>query len=206
MSALDSWLLARGTSLLEVLGVLTGVANVGLTVRQRLLAWPIGIINALLYFIIFARAGLYSDTGLQLVYACLSAYGWWHWARGGPSFDALPVTRVSGRQVAITAVAALLVWMVLTQLTTRLAGAQMPRVDAALVAGSLSAQWWMTRKRLECWPLWMVVNVGYVALFATRGLLLTALLYIIYVILPIFGLREWTAAWKRSTSPVSASS
>jgi nicotinamide mononucleotide transporter len=205
MSMLESWLAARGTSVLEVIGVCTGLANVWLTVRQRLWAWPVGIANALLYLIIFARAGLYSDTGLQLVYAAVSVYGWWHWARGGPQFDALPVTRVSAREGSMTAIGALLAWIALSQLTMLIPGARMPRIDALLVAASLSAQWWMTRKRLECWPLWIVINIGYVALFLVRELRLTAILYAVYGLLAVIGLREWTMAWKHTSRPSASS-
>jgi nicotinamide mononucleotide transporter len=204
MSPIESWLLARGTSVLEVLGVCTGLANVWLTVRQRLWAWPVGIVNALLYLVIFARAGLYSDTGLQLVYAALSVYGWWHWARGGPQFDALPVTRITAREGLLTLTVALLVWTGLSQVTMLIAGARMPRLDALLVAASLSAQWWMTRKRLECWPLWVIVNVGYVALFVARELRLTAVLYAVYGALALLGYSQWRTAW--NTRRLSASS
>jgi nicotinamide mononucleotide transporter len=204
MSLLESWLVARGPSVLEVLGVCTGLANVWLTVRQRLWAWPVGIVNALLYLVIFARAGLYSDTGLQLVYATLSVYGWWHWARGGPQFDALPVTRITAREGGATAVAALLVWVALSQLTMLFAGARMPRVDAMLVAASLAAQWWMTRKRLECWPLWIAVNIGYVALFVVRELRLTAALYAVYGALAVVGYSQWRSAWNNSRRSASS--
>jgi nicotinamide mononucleotide transporter len=206
MTDIAVWLSARGTSLLEVCGVVTGLLNVWLTVRQRLWAWPIGIGNALLYLFIFARAGLYSDTGLQVVYATLSAYGWWHWARGGPSLDTLPVRRAGGRELLGGTFAFAGAWSVLTLVTRQLPGAALPAVDAALVASSLVAQWLMTRKRLECWPLWIVINVGYVGLFLTRGLTLTAVLYGTYGVLAIIGFVQWTNAWTVSRTAQSASS
>jgi nicotinamide mononucleotide transporter len=191
MLDLADWLAARGTSPLEVAGVGTGVLNVWLTVQERLVAWPVGVLNALLYLVVFARAGLYADTGLQLVYAALSVYGWWHWWRGGPDHTPLRVTRVGHAELAVAGVAGVVAWGALTAVTQRLPGAVLPAVDAALVAGSLVAQWLMTRKRLECWLLWLVVNAGYVALFHARGLALTAGLYALFWLLAVVGLRRW---------------
>ncbi|MCU0635713.1 MAG: nicotinamide riboside transporter PnuC [Gemmatimonadaceae bacterium] len=200
MSALDAWLTAQGSSLLELLGFITGVANVWLTVRERLWAWPVGIVNALVYVVIFARAGLYSDTGLQLVYLSLSAYGWWHWARGGPSAGRLAVSRTPPGEAALTALAAVAAWGALAAITQRIPGARLATIDAALVAGSLAAQWLMTRKYVECWWGWLLVNTGYVALFLSRGLRLTAVLYAIYWGLALVGAMHWHRTWQQHRS------
>ncbi|MCU0648023.1 MAG: nicotinamide riboside transporter PnuC [Gemmatimonadaceae bacterium] len=199
---LNAWLEARGTTLPELLGFTTGVLNVWLTVRERLWAWPIGIVNALFYLVVFARAGLYSDTGLQLVYLALSVYGWWHWARGGPHASTLTITRVPRAEAVRVLSGALMAWLMLWQLTQRLPGARLALFDAALVAGSLAAQWLMTRKYVECWWLWLIVNTGYVAVFLARGLRLTAVLYAIYWGLAALGALRWHRTWR--SAPASA--
>lgn len=195
--ALCGWLAARGTSCFEMLGFVTGVLNVWLVTRQRLASWPVGIVNAAAYMVVFARAGLYSDTGLQGVYLLLSVYGWWHWWRGKPDRSPLRVTRVPRTSLLPLALILIAIWVALALITTRIPGAALPWVDALLVAGSLVAQWMMTRKLLECWLLWIIVDAAYVQLFLVRGLHLTAALYLLFFLLAITGWR----AWKHSMSP-----
>jgi nicotinamide mononucleotide transporter len=71
--------------------------------------------------------------------------------------------------------------------------ASLPWLDASLTGFSLIAQLWMAQKRVECWVLWLVVDVIYVGLFAYKNLYLTALLYLVFVGLAA---RGWFA-WRR---------
>ncbi|WP_410967717.1 nicotinamide riboside transporter PnuC, partial [Salmonella sp. SAL4452] len=66
-----------------------------------------------------------------------------------------------------------------------------PWWDAGLTAFSLVAQCWMAQKRLECWALWIAVDVLFVALFASKALYLTAALYALFTLLSIHGWRTW---------------
>ena len=194
-----SWLSAHGSSCAELFGFVTGVANVWLVTRQSIWSWPLGVLNALFYVVVFARTGLYSDTGLQVVYFSLSLYGWWHWRRGGPAHAPVVVTRTPPRLASRLAIITLCTWIALAVITSRIPGAALPWLDAILVATSLVAQWMMTRKLLENWVLWIAVDVVYIGLFAHRGLPLTAILYAIFLGLATLGYVEW----RRATLPPS---
>jgi nicotinamide mononucleotide transporter len=52
----------------ELVGFVTGALNVGLLAKRNIWNWPIGIANNALFLLIFAAAGLYADSGLQIVY------------------------------------------------------------------------------------------------------------------------------------------
>lgn len=186
-----SWLTAHGSSCAEAFGFVTGVANVWLVTRESIWSWPLGVLNAVFYIVVFARTGLYSDTGLQVVYFTLSLYGWWHWWRGGPDQSPVVVTRTP-RTLALTlALIALVVWVLLAMITSRIPGAALPWLDSILVAISLVAQWMMTRKLLENWLLWIAVDVVYIGLFVNRGLPLTAVLYAVFLGLATLGYFQW---------------
>ena len=186
-----AWLAAHGSSCPELFGFITGVLNVWLITRENIWSWPLGVLNAGFYAVVFARTGLYSDTGLQAVYLVLSLYGWWHWLRGGPGHDAVVVTRTPRRTAALMAVIALVSWLTLATITRRMPGATLPWLDAALVSISLVAQYMMTRKLLENWLLWIAVDVVYIGLFINRQLPLTALLYAVFLVLAIIGYVQW---------------
>jgi nicotinamide mononucleotide transporter len=194
---LDAALAPLGSSALELVGFVFGVAAVWLMIRQHIAAWPVGIVNVALYAVLFTRAGLYSDAGLQVVYVALSLYGWWHWHRGSAAHDALPVTRTPPREAMLAVVAALTLWIALALITSRLPGTSLPWLDAALVAGSLVTQWLAARKRLENWICWIVLDVVYVGLFVYKELLLTALLYAVFTGLAVRG----HVAWSRGLRP-----
>lgn len=203
MTALTDWLTAHGSSGTELLGFITGVLNVYLVTRENIWSWPLGVLNALLYIVVFARAGLYSDTGLQVVYFVLSFYGWWHWLRGGPKRAAVVVTRTSARLALRLAVLGAVSWVLVFMITSRIPGSKLPLLDAALAVSSLIAQWMMTRKLLENWALWIALDVVYVGVFLVRGLRLTALLYSVFLLLAIIGHIEWKRSLGRTSLALS---
>lgn len=67
---------------LEFWGTLTGVWAVYLTARERMLNWPIGLINIGIFIALFVQAKLYSDVLLNVAFFLpLQILGWIWWAR-----------------------------------------------------------------------------------------------------------------------------
>jgi nicotinamide mononucleotide transporter len=193
------WLTAHGSSAIEVIGFLTGVLNVYLVTRENLWSWPLGVVNASMYIMVFARAGLYSDTALQAVYLVLSLYGWYHWLRGGPQRAPVVVTETPRRAAVMLVVVALPAWWLVFSITSRIPGSRLALLDAALAVGSLAAQWMMTRKYAETWLVWIVIDVVYVGVFIARDLRLTAVLYAIFFLLAVYGHFQWKRSLVRSS-------
>ena len=182
-------------SLIEPVAVVTGIAGVALTVRQRIASWPVGIVSTALFLVLFVRAGLYADSALQVLYIVLGFYGWWHWLHGGPSRNDLPVTSMSW-PVRLAAAAGVVVATVAIGLF--LDGATdstVPYPDAATTVLSLTAQILLTRKLIESWPVWIFgVNLPYIAIYLYKDLALTAALQVVFIALSVAG---WSA-WRRS--------
>jgi nicotinamide mononucleotide transporter len=189
---------SEAVSWLEWLAFLTGVVSVYLSTRENVWSWPAGIVNVSLYFLLFRRAGLYSDMGLQLVYLALSIYGWYEWLFGGANRTELRVSRATPRLWISALVVGVLFWFALSWFTSRLQGVALPRLDAALTTISLVAQWWMTRKVLENWVLWIVADLVYVPMFLYKHLCLTAGLYAVFFVLAIMGYVQWRRSWRAS--------
>jgi nicotinamide mononucleotide transporter len=168
----------------------TGVVNVWLLARQNIWNWPVGIANNLAYVLLFATSGLYGDAGLQLVYVSLAVYGWALWIRGGGAHS-LAVTRTSRFTwtwlvPALAGSALLLRWFL-----ARFTDSTVPAWDGLTTAISLAATYGQCRKLLECWWLWILADVIYIPLYIYKGLWLTSALYGVFLLLCIFGLREW---------------
>jgi nicotinamide mononucleotide transporter len=190
------WLEAHGSSCLELVAVVFGIVSVYLSTRQNILSWPTAIVNVSLFFFLFMRAGLYSDTGLQVVYLVLSIYGWYQWLYGGADHGTLKVSRTSARTWVTLAGIGAATWFLLSTITKRLPGTALPHLDAATTTVSLIAQWMMTRKLLENWVLWVMVDVVYVGMFIYKELYLTAFNYAVYLVIAAMGF----FAWRRSLS------
>lgn len=178
---------------LELFAATLGVIAVWLTVKQNPWCWPIGLVMVLIYSWIFFEVKLYSDMLLQVIYAALQLYGWWQWTRAGEARHGREVSRLEGTSVlyglVIGAVGSLLLGAAMAHWTD----AAQPWLDAALTGFSLVAQVWMAQKRVQCWPLWIVVDVIFVGLFVYKSLYLTAALYGLFLMLAVQGWREWRA-------------
>ena len=185
---------------LEVIAAIFGVVSVWLSTREHIASWPTAIVNVALYFVVFQRAKLYADMGLQVVYLLLSIYGWYEWKFGGAGRTELPVTRTSRRQALTLASLAVCFAAALGLYLQQRTDAALPWVDSAAVATSLAAQWMMTRKLLENWLVWIAVDVVYVAMFVTKGLFVTAVLYAIFLVLATFGYSGWRRSWTSHAS------
>jgi nicotinamide mononucleotide transporter len=177
--------------LLEIIAAIAGAVSVFLSARQIIWSWPTAIVNVSLYTVIFFRAGLYSDMGLQVVYLALSIYGWYQWLHGGAGHTPLRVSRASRRVWIVSAVIGIVFWMSLWQFTARLPGVSLPWLDSGLTTLSLVAQWMMTRKILENWVLWIVADLVYVPMYIYKELYVTAGLYAVFLVLAVMGLVQW---------------
>ena len=181
----------QAMSALEIIAVLLSATAVWLTVKQNLLCWPLGLVSVLMYAWVFFDVKLYSDMLLQLVYAVLQLYGWWQWTRGGVQHAGRQVSRLPGSQLLLSLAIGTAGSLLLGYLMATHTDAAAPWLDAALTSFSLVAQVWMAQKRLECWPLWIALDVIYVGLFLSKDLYLTAVLYAVFTALAVAGWRAW---------------
>lgn len=181
---------------LEGLAAAATLVNVWLLVRASIWNWPWGAIAVVAYAVVFWRSRLWSSMALQLAYYLpMQLVGWWSWSRTGPAGDDdLPVTTLSPRArlawVAGGAVLALALGGAMARL-----GAAQSWGDAGVTAASVVGQALMTRKKLEHWACWIVVNVTYAAwLLPRQGLWLSAALYAVLLVLAVRGWRTWAAS------------
>jgi nicotinamide mononucleotide transporter len=177
--------------MIEIFGFITGAVNVWLLARQHIWNWPIGIANNLAYLVLFTKSGLYGDAGLQLVYITLAVYGWYIWLRPGTG-PRLSVTRTTANVWMYLAPATLLAVLVLRWFLSRFTDSTVPGWDGVTTALSLAATYGQCRKLLESWWIWILADLIYIPLYIYKGLVLTSGLYFVFLLLCIFGLREWT--------------
>lgn len=184
----------------EIIGFITGVLCVALLIRQSIWNWPIALINAIFYAIVFFEARLYADVGLQVFFFAINCYGWYEWRHGGPSGTLLSVTRMNGKEIGLSLTAILCGTIAIGTLLAKTTDAAMPYWDSLATSMSLTAQFLMARKKLENWIIWIAVNILYVGIYFYRGLYLTQILYVIFLVLAILAYREWRRSMTAQTA------
>lgn len=182
---------------LEGTAVAFGLLSVWLSTRQNIWSWPTAIVNVGLYSVLFFREKLYADMGLQLIYLVLSVYGWYEWKFGGENRTALHVSRLTARHALALGALGVTGSAVLGTFLHRTTDASLPYLDATLSVFSLVAQWMMTRKIVENWALWIVLDVVYVWMFIVlKQLHFTAFQYAVFLVLAVIGLRDWRRSYE----------
>ncbi len=164
-----------------------------LTVRARILNFPVGIANDAFFLVLFLTARLYADSGLQVVYIVLGAIGWWQWLHGGRDRTA----RQTGRTTAATwcwLVAAVIVSTAGLTVLLKSTHDAAPFWDALTTALSLAAQWLLNLKKLENWFVWAAADVIYVPFYLAQRLDLTAVVYAVFLCMCAAGYLAWARA------------
>jgi len=176
---------------LELIAAVLGVTAVWLTVKQNAWCWPIGLVMVLIYGWLFYEVKLYSGMLLQLAYAALQLYGCWQWKRPGRAEAGRKVSRLQATALAASLAGGLLLSLALGAVMAFWTDAALPWLDATLTGFSLVAQLWMAQKRVQCWPLWIVVDVVYVGQYLHQQLYFTAGFFAVLTLIAVRGWLEW---------------
>lgn len=185
----------------EWIAAALGLANIALLVRRSVWNYPFGMAMVALYAVVFFEARLYGESGLQLFFFAAQAWGWALWVRaaksGGSSDSQVPVRWLDNFSRLIWATATAALALNLGWVMHRFTDASLPYADAAIAGASIAAQILLAFRRIENWVLWIAIDVASVAVYVTKGLWPTAVLYLVFLGMSVLGLREWIAAHRK---------
>jgi nicotinamide mononucleotide transporter len=179
-------------SYLEFIASIASFIGVGLGITGKRITWPWWAISSALYLILFIQWDLLASALLQLVFIAAAVMGWFGWEISG----AKPGPFANKYRLA-TLVAILLATLIFAPVLTHI-GAVAAFPDALLLFGSLAAQLLMVYEKYDNWPLWLIVDAGYVALYASQGLLFTSLLYVAFTVMAALGWSTWYGSHRRA--------
>ncbi|MDR0775663.1 MAG: nicotinamide riboside transporter PnuC [Azonexus sp.] len=178
------------TSAAELLANGMVTISILLAGRNNIHTWWTGIVGCLIFAAVFHAARLYADVTLQGFFVAASLIGWRQWLRGDRG-HALRVSRGGWRLLGLAAGVGTVAAIAYGALLHRFTDAYAPFLDSAILAFSVLAQIFLMQRRIETWPFWLAVNSLAVPLYASRGLYLTAGLYVIYWINALVAWRWW---------------
>jgi nicotinamide mononucleotide transporter len=186
---------------LEIAATGLTLACVVLAVKRNLWQFPTGIAGTGLGFFVFWRTGLYSSAILQPIFIVVQLYGWWFWLRGdnarAPPIRSTPPIVVIGACLAAVILALVGAWALETW-----TDAAMAQLDAIILGLSIVAQVMLSLKRIENWPVWVVINAVSVVVYGSQQLWLYTALYAFFFFNAFWGWWEWRAEM-RGRAPAS---
>lgn len=185
---------------LEVFGVLAGAICVLLAAKQNILTWPIGIVNNVLFFMMFWHSKLYADACLQIFYIAISIYGWWRWSHSEDGAGTQKVRSTSKIAACVLGVVSVLGWAAIYQVLHHFTDSNVPAGDAVVTVLSLAAQYMAGRKMIENWIVWIVVDVISIALYIYKHLYLTSLLSAAFIVMCVMGYHAWRQTQLQQTA------
>ncbi len=180
--------------ILEWVAAVFGLANIALIIRRSVWNYPAALVMVALYGAIFWHAKLYSDAGLQGFFFAMNVAGWLAWHSAAADEGQIRVNWMSwGERIAWLAasLAATLGW---GWFMARNTDASLPLWDACVAMFSVAGQFLMIRRKIENWVWWIAVNLVSVGLYWTKGLMPTAGLYAVFLVMAVLGLFEWRRA------------
>jgi len=181
----------RATSPWEAAAAAIGLAYLLLAVRRNLLCWLCAFISTSIYLVLFARASLYMQSVLQVFYLAMAVYGFIDWRKGRTSSGDVAIRSWTWQQHLLAAALVVAAALVNGWLLTRSTHAVSPYVDSFVTWGSVITTWMVARRVIENWLYWIVVDAVAAWLYFSQGLLLTTLLFIIYLGIVVRGYFVW---------------
>ncbi len=178
----------------EPLAAILVLVNVWLVARRSMWNYAFGIAAVSLYFFVFVETRLYAAAGLQILFLLLNLYGLANWKAARRPTGELPIERMSDAQLLASGAAIVAMLAAIGWLLVRTTDAVMPWWDSGNTALALAAQYWQARRKLECWPLWVLVNMGSIGLYATQSLWFTTATYVVLLFVALWGWRQWGQA------------
>lgn len=197
-------------SYIEFFGTIFTIWCVWLTVRAKVLSWPIGIIGSVLYIFLFYQIQLYSDLFEQVYFIITSLVGWWLWLnpRTKAEEDKNKELKISRNRLNQNLIyggvifAGTILFMYITiHLNVWLPQyfpepASFPFLDSFTTAMSFTAQWLLAKKKIENWVLWIAVDAIDMWLYWFKGVKFVSVEYMLFFVLASKGLWDWYKIYK----------
>jgi nicotinamide mononucleotide transporter len=188
---------------LEFWGMVTGIWCVWLCRKESMWNWPIGIVNILIWMVMFYQAHLYGSFGIQIFFFILNCIGWYNWTQFKGRNNVRRTTLAKPWQVAVAFLIGLAGTFIVGKVLAVGTDAVAPFWDSWILSMSLVAQVWMNLKKLQNWYMWNTVDVVSVVLYASQGLYLTAFCYAVFIYICIRGYFEWKKEMEAQQNTIS---
>lgn len=178
----------------EALAVFLAMAYLLLAMKTSVWCWAAAFASTAIYTVLFWKVALLMESVLNIYYMGMALYGYWQWTQGGGKHQGVKVTtwslKIHLKLIAITALVSLFIGHGMASYTQ----AAFPYLDAATTCFAVVTTYLVAKKVLENWLYWVVIDLLSIYLYLNKGLMLTSLLFVLYVCLAVAGYFLWRTA------------
>ncbi|MEX0445614.1 nicotinamide riboside transporter PnuC [Xenorhabdus sp. SGI246] len=210
-------------SYIEAVGTIAGLLCIWLASQEKTINYLFGLINVSLFAVIFFQIQLYASLILQIFFFAANIYGWYAWSRINEQKQIeLKIRWLTPKQMLSVAAVSIIFILIMTFNIDQIFGYMakivvlvlqgmgfnitMPNLqpdafpfwDSVMTVLSIVAMILMTRKHVENWLIWVLINVISVVIYFHQGVLAMSLQYIILTGIALNGARLWIKATKNN--------
>ena len=188
----------------EAAAVGFGIAYLALAVREHIACWYAAFISTAISVYVFWDVSLFMESLLNVYYMAMAVYGWYQWRGNRVQQAGLAVSTWPPRNHLLIIGGTLSLTMISGFMLASSTSASWPFVDSFTTWGSVLTTFMVARKILENWIYWIVIDAVSIFLYLDRGLYLYAGLFVIYVIIAIFGYFGWRRSMAQALTTTRA--
>ena len=185
----------------EILAVAMGIVYLLLAMRENSWCWLAALIETCIFSSLFFQAKLYMESGLEIYYAAMAIYGWWHWRYSDKTNHPIRIARWSRKNHLLALSSIFILSAISGILLSKNTQATFPFLDSIVTWGSIITTYMATRKILENWLYWITLDSLAMCLYFNKGLYLTTGLFGVYIALAILGYYRWLKTCQAQAHP-----
>lgn len=177
---------------LDTLGTVLGFLYLILEFRTSAWMWVVGSIMPAIYVVVLYQAGIYADCGMEVYYFLAGIYGLVYWLKGTKKEGStVEICHTPRKLYSFLILITLVIWLLLAAFLREFTDSQVPNIDALSTALSVIGMWMLSRKYIEQWGIWFVVDAISTGLYIYKGVYGRSILYGIYTVMAIYGYYVW---------------
>lgn len=186
-------------NVLDILGTVLGFLYLWLEIRTSPWMWVVGSIMPAIYIVVLYQAGIYADCGMEVYYFLAGLYGLIIWLRGKTEQgEQVEISHTPREMYTRLSLVFVVLFVAIAAFLHECTDSRVPYVDAFTTSLSVIAMWMLSRKYIEQWWLWLVVDAVSSGLYVYKGVYGRSLLYAVYTVMAIYGYYTWRRTMRLS--------
>ena len=178
---------------LELFAVIMNITSVVYAKRNNILVYPTGLIGTGIFVYILLNFSLLGDTIINAYFFSMSIYGWYFWSRKKDEVFVNQVSTINRNEIKYLFILAFssLIFIYFVYDYFDKWNNWTAYVDNITTAIFFVAMWLMARRKIESWIFWIIGDLITVPLYFYKGLTISSIQYIIFLILAVLGYISW---------------
>ena len=178
---------------LELFAVIMNISSVVYAKRNNILVYPTGLIGTGIFVYILLNFSLLGDTIINAYFFSMSIYGWYFWSRKKDKVFINQVSTINRNEIRYLFILAIssLIFIYFVYDYFDKWNNWTAYVDNITTAIFFVAMWLMARRKIESWIFWIIGDLITVPLYFYKGLTISSIQYIIFLILAVLGYISW---------------